>query len=285
MIFPSPSVFSRGAQLVASALYLSARTRTVASRRKRALIASRLNTRLLPSLGVKIESRLRSPLALDWSRPLLVVSNHVSFLDVMIYSSIFEGRFVTSDEIRRAPIAGAVCEAAGCLFIERRARRSIIQSLDQLVLVLQQGDPVIVFPEATSTSGDQMRPLKGWAFQAAIQSQAQILPIYISYDQDVGLPVEEPLPNHIFKLLGKKSTRAILDIGSVLDASHYIDRDVLRREVQESLGRSERRRNELDSQLATQPGFDPGVNLDQVHGHEPLASTNRPETLHYIKAQ
>ena len=84
----------------------------------------------------------------------LIVSNHLSYLDVLAMISVLNTRFVTSMEVKHAAGLGWITDQAGCLYVERRSRKNLKTEINEISKALEGGFYVVVFPEATSTNGD-----------------------------------------------------------------------------------------------------------------------------------
>lgn len=112
-------------------------------------------------------------------RNFLVVSNHLSYVDVLVMSSLFPAVFVTSIEVLKTPVLGELCILGGSLFVERRSREKTHLEVNSLANALRAGLNVVVFPEATTSSGEFVRPFKASMFDAAVQAQVEVLPLCI----------------------------------------------------------------------------------------------------------
>lgn len=130
--------------------------------------------------GINIEHlELRHDLKAKSGR--LLVSNHMSYLDVIILASIYPSCFVTSVEIKKTFFLGQLCRLGGCLFVERRNRRFLSQEILELTNALRAGVTVCIFPEATSTNGDHVLRFKKPLFQSAIDAHVEVQPVTINY--------------------------------------------------------------------------------------------------------
>lgn len=154
----------------------------------------------------------------------LIVSNHLSYLDMMVIASVFPAAFVTSIDMGEVFFLGTMAELGGSVFIERRHRERIGFDIKQLSGHLQSGFHVVLFPEGTSTCGDEVLPFKRSLLLAAQESGKQILPITLRYTSIDGEPFsiqnrdsvcwygEMGFLPHFLRLLGLRSVNACLDI-------------------------------------------------------------------------
>jgi len=117
----------------------------------------------------------------DTHSGLLIIPNHISYLDVIVVNALFPAVFVTSREIEETPVLGQVTSGAGCAFVERRHKQSLHRDIDQLSSLLNQGINVALFPEGTTSAGEQLLPFKKSLFEAAVRSRCQVVPVCIRY--------------------------------------------------------------------------------------------------------
>lgn len=111
----------------------------------------------------------------------LVVSNHLGFIDILAIASIRPNLFVTSKEMRETPVLGLITEMGGCIYVERRSRSNILKELGEMVDALKDGFRVMLYPEATSTNGEQVLPFKRTLLTAAAHAGVPILPISFNF--------------------------------------------------------------------------------------------------------
>lgn len=121
--------------------------------------------------------------------PKLIVSNHLSYLDVLAFSLKFRSSFVTSLEVKNSVLLGEIVTAAGCLFVDRKDRRNLGLEVAELSDALRDGLNVAIFPEATSTNGDSVIRFRRPLFNAALQANVPIVPVSVNYVLVDGQPV------------------------------------------------------------------------------------------------
>jgi 1-acyl-sn-glycerol-3-phosphate acyltransferase len=139
---------------------------------------------LLHIFNVRIEIAHDDPL--HTLRHGLIVTNHISWLDVFVLNAVVPMRFVAKSEVRRWPVIGWLCARAQTLFIERGKARSAARINLQLVDLLQRGESLAIFPEGTTTDGLSVRHFHSSLLQPAIDAGAQVHPIAIRYQDSVG---------------------------------------------------------------------------------------------------
>ncbi len=169
----------------------------------------------------------------------LIVSNHLSYMDVFIISSRFPTCFVTSMEMKRTFFLGHLCMLGGCLFVDRKNRRNIHKEVKELTHALKHKLNVAVFPEATSTDGAQVYPFKPPMLQAAIDSHAEILPLCLNYRKLDGEEVskknhelvfwfgDKPFFEHALALFSKKRVEVELSVLDIVEAKKFATKSEL----------------------------------------------------------
>lgn len=145
----------------------------------------------------------------------LVVSNHLSHIDILIYGSIMPAFFVSKAEVRRWPYFGRAARTGGAMFVDRSRRSSARMVAQQIAERLILPVPVILFPEGTSTDGSQVLPFHSGLFEPAVMARSPVTAAAIRYVVEGGMPERELcwygdmlfLP-HLIKLLGARGFSA-----------------------------------------------------------------------------
>ncbi|MEU9205569.1 lysophospholipid acyltransferase family protein [Streptomyces sp. NPDC048332] len=113
---------------------------------------------------------------------VLVVANHVSWLDIPLIAAVCPGRMLAKSDIRNWPLLGPLASLGGTLFVERERLRALPATVHALATALRGGARVVVFPQGSTWcgrgSGGRFRPA---AFQAAIDAEAAVQPVRIRY--------------------------------------------------------------------------------------------------------
>ncbi len=135
------------------------------------------SARALELLGVKLDVCGTVPSL----GPVLVVSNHVSWLDILVINAARPCRFVSKADVKSWPLLGRLVEEAGTLFIEREKRRDAVRVVHHLAESLRAGDVLAVFPEGTTGDGRSVLPFHANLLQAALSAHAPVLPVALRY--------------------------------------------------------------------------------------------------------
>jgi 1-acyl-sn-glycerol-3-phosphate acyltransferase len=113
--------------------------------------------------------------------PVLLASNHISWLDILVLHAARHCRFVSKAEVRHWPMIGTMATAAGTLYIERASRRDAMRLVHNMADRLRAGDILAVFPEGTIGDGRQMLPFHANLLQAAISADAPVQPVALRF--------------------------------------------------------------------------------------------------------
>jgi 1-acyl-sn-glycerol-3-phosphate acyltransferase len=148
-------------------------------------------------------------------RPMLWISNHVSWTDIALLGQIAPLSFLSKAEVRHWPVAGWLAQHAGTLFIRRGANDS--QRLRrEMALRLEDDCPLLIFPEGTTTDGRQLRTFHGRMLACAADVGVAIQPVAIRYGRGTGLdPIapfigDDDLLSHLLRLL--RADAGVVDI-------------------------------------------------------------------------
>lgn len=206
-------------------------------------------TARLSGLRMKIEGRLAK------DRPLLLVTNHISYLDILLLGSIGRVSFTPKLEIAGWPIIGWLCKLADCAFIDRNPRRAK-ENLVGITKRLEENRVLILFPEGTTSDGKQVLPFRSSYFQLASKRFADkplsIQPAAIRYTHIQNLPIDSTLRHqiawigemellpHYLNLLRAGSVTVHLVFKSPVALENFNDRKALADHCQEMVAEAHR---------------------------------------------
>ncbi|HXW69624.1 MAG TPA: lysophospholipid acyltransferase family protein [Dissulfurispiraceae bacterium] len=118
-----------------------------------------------------------------------IVSNHCSYLDVLIIGAIMPSVFVSKNEVASWIFLGRIVKLAGTVFIDRESKTAAVRALKAIKDRLESGISVVVFPEGTTDDGLTIRDFKSTFFKAPIDSKVPVLPLSIMYSHIDWRPV------------------------------------------------------------------------------------------------
>jgi 1-acyl-sn-glycerol-3-phosphate acyltransferase len=144
--------------------------------------------------------------------PFLLVTNHLSYVDVLVLGSRLPVRFVAKAEVRRWPLLGPLCRGLGTIFIDRSDRRDIPRVLAEIERSLDRGEGVILFPEGTSSSGESVLPFRSPLLALPARLGLPVHAAALRYDPSaVCWWGERSLAPHLLDLFRLKRIEATVD--------------------------------------------------------------------------
>ncbi|GGL02371.1 hypothetical protein GCM10010094_74030 [Streptomyces flaveus] len=123
---------------------------------------------------------------------LLLVANHISWLDIPLLAAVRPGRMLAKAEIRQWPVAGALTARGGALFIERDRLRALPTTVARIADTLRDGAAVVVFPEGSTWCGRAQGQFRRAVFQAALDAAVPVQPVRLHYRLDGGAATTAP---------------------------------------------------------------------------------------------
>jgi len=147
----------------------------------------------------------------------LIVSNHISWLDIIVIQSIKPSIFVAKSDVASWPLFGWVAQMTGTIFIKRDKVSDIKKALKKMKRRLIKRS-VCIFPEGTSTNGRYVLPFKSNLFQSSIDTNKAILPICLRYFEDnsysdkVAFVDDMSLFDSIMKIKNENKIKTVLDV-------------------------------------------------------------------------
>lgn len=154
------------------------------SEKNRLRIERRWHRRLMGILNVRIRHKGVHPENI--AQNVLLVSNHISWLDIYVLNSLRPLKFVSKMEVLSWPVIGWLARQTGTLFIDRSRRHDTARVNDEVSVVLSRGGCVAIFPEGTTSNGGELKPFHSSLLQPAVLSQSLVQPAAIRYVHDDG---------------------------------------------------------------------------------------------------
>lgn len=126
--------------------------------------------------------------------PALIVSNHCSYLDILILQSLAEFSFTPKSEIEHWPIIGKMAKSFGAVFVDRSPGRTKDVGIT-LLNHLHQGRRICLFPEATTNDGRTMKPFRSSLFSLAEtwdgEQPLAVQPVSLRYETFESQPIQD----------------------------------------------------------------------------------------------
>ncbi len=187
--------------------------------------------------------------------PFFLVSNHLSYLDIIVLFSLVKTTFISKAEVRHWPVLGFMAHTLGILFISRRNKMDVARVNTEVAGQIDRFKGVVLFPEGKTTSGDSVLPFKPSLLEHPATSDLPVHHCVLSYQTSAGEPPardrvywwnDEPFGEHIFNFAKLKGTEVTVRFGQ--DPVHSSDRKELAEELHRQVEQAYR------SHLAEQSG-------------------------------
>lgn len=134
---------------------------------------------------MRVEARIHGTIGDDGGN-VLIVANHISWLDIFVINAHRPARFVAKSELADWPLVGRLISGAGTIFIER-ARKTDTHRVNRVAAdALASGEVIVVFPEGTTTDGRQVLKFHGSLLQPICDADGHVLPVAIRYRDGEG---------------------------------------------------------------------------------------------------
>ncbi|MFC9682063.1 lysophospholipid acyltransferase family protein [Streptomyces sp. NPDC056948] len=170
---------------------------------------------------------------------LLLVANHISWLDIPLLAAVRPARMLAKAEVRRWPVAGPLVARGGVLFIDRDRLRALPGTVARIAEVLRDGRAVGVFPEGSTWCGRSQGVFRRAVFQAALDAGAAVQPVRLQY-RVAGGPTstapafvgDDTLPASVWRVVSARGLVAEVDVQAVIPPGAHPDRRSLARAAQ-----------------------------------------------------
>ncbi|MGW0846698.1 lysophospholipid acyltransferase family protein [Streptomyces sp. NPDC002787] len=165
---------------------------------------------------------------------LLLVANHVSWLDIPLLGAVRPARMLAKSDIRTWPVAGALVARSGVLFIERDRIRALPQTVARIAEALRGGAAVVAFPEGSTWCGRAQGRFRRAVFQAALDAGVPVQPVRVRYRFTEGGASTAPayvgddsLLTSVWRVVSAHGVVAEVDVRPVIDPADHHDRRAL----------------------------------------------------------
>ena len=197
-------------------------------------------------LGLKV----RVHGAPERARPLLIAANHASWKDILVLGSVADVVYIAKSEVRGWPVFGLLARLQATIFVEREQRRTTGDQVDEIARRLADGEIVVLFPEGTTSDGNQLLEIKTSLFGAAAsavphtrEGVVHIQPVSIAYTGLHGMamgryhrpiaawPGDIALLPHLLGVAREGAVDVDVDFGERVDYTRASNRKQVGREV------------------------------------------------------
>jgi lyso-ornithine lipid O-acyltransferase len=183
------------------------------------------------------------------SRPLLLVSNHTSWLDIIVITACLPAVFVAKQEVASWPFFGWLAQLQRSIFVNREKRHEVHKAIGRIADVLLAGEVIAFFPEGTSTDGSDVLPFRSALIGAVHETLRRatnlpslaIQPVAIAYlGPNRKLVVwsredETPFFKHLLQVAGLRRIDILVTWGELTTACLSSDRKQLTKQLEQSV--------------------------------------------------
>jgi 1-acyl-sn-glycerol-3-phosphate acyltransferase len=170
---------------------------------------------------------------------VLIVANHISWLDIVVLNAVQPSRFVAKADLARWPLVGRLIAGCGTLFIKRGRGRDAHRINHHARTALAAGDVIAIFPEGKTSDGSELLPFHGSLLQPVIDARGHVQPIAIRYRDSDGAHNDSAayvgdmrFVTSLWRVLGEREMVVLLDLAPPLVA-HGRHRRHLAREAED----------------------------------------------------
>ena len=169
-------------------------------------------------------------------KPTLFVSNHSSYVDILVLGTFLPARFVAKQEVAKWPIMGYLATMQDTIYIDR-SRTAIADGTDKLLAAIDQGESLILFPEGTTSDGCRILPFGSSFFDVAMKKNMTVQPITVTYAGWDGLPMplfmrkfcgwfspDISMISHLWSLVQLGTVQVIVEMHPPLKAQDFTSR-------------------------------------------------------------
>ncbi|MDY6851230.1 MAG: lysophospholipid acyltransferase family protein [Thermodesulfobacteriota bacterium] len=197
------------------------------------------------SRGLGMKVRVRGARPRPFPDKMLLVSNHLSCLDIVVLASVWPVAFVSRHDVVGWPVVGLLARLVGTVFVNRDLRFRSRDTVRELTTALNRGAHLLLFPEGVSTDGQALLPFKTTLFEAPARAGAIIQPMTLRYVSVGDRPLDSETRDiicwyggtsfikHVRRLLGLRGIRAEVAFGRMIQPGS--PRKVLARQTRQSM--------------------------------------------------
>ncbi|MPY62838.1 lysophospholipid acyltransferase family protein [Streptomyces spongiae] len=174
---------------------------------------------------------------------VLLVANHISWLDIPLLAAVRPARMLAKTEIRQWPVVGPLTARAGVLYIERDRLRALPDTVARIAGALRSGAAVTAFPEGSTWCGRARGSFRRAVFQAALDAGVPVQPVRIHYRLGDGTASTAPAfvgEDNLFASLWRVATArglvAEIEVRDAVPPGTCVDRRSLARAAELSAG-------------------------------------------------
>jgi len=181
--------------------------------------------------------------------PRLIVSNHVSWLDIPVLGSLEPMTFLAKKEIGGPFLGRQAANLQGVVYVDRQRRRAIPKVNADMAAAMRAGEPVVLFAESTTSDGVRLLTFRSSHFEAARAAGGVVQPVFLHFKRLGGLAIgRRDMPQiawygdmaflpHLFALLASGGVECDVHYGAPIRVADHGDRKALARATETAMRR------------------------------------------------
>ncbi len=152
----------------------------------------------------------------------ILMPNHRSYLDIFVVASLIPATMVSKAELKNWPMGKLGAKITNLILVDRSEIKSLIKTMNRIKETVNNGIPVILFPEGGTYKGPLTKKFKNGSFQIASQALIPVIPAAINYkDEDDAWVGKETFLPHFFRQMGKPVTKVDIRFGTPVSGNDH----------------------------------------------------------------
>lgn len=183
------------------------------------------------------------------NKPTLMVANHISWMDIVVFTAITPLSFVAKQEVGTWPGVKILANLQQTIFVDREKRTGSLKSAQEIAERLGNGEVIVLFPEGTSSDGNRVLQFKSSLFAAAsgADNETMVQTAAIAYTYLGGVPLgrrtrplvawygDMEMGSHVWNLLKAGPLDVHVRLGEPVPLEEMGDRKALARQTEETI--------------------------------------------------
>jgi 1-acyl-sn-glycerol-3-phosphate acyltransferase len=152
----------------------------------------------------------------------ILMPNHRSYIDIFIVAALTPAAMVAKAELKNWPLGKLGIKVTNSILVDRSEIKSLIKTMNQIKESVNNGIPVVLFPEGGTYKGPLTKPFKNGSFQIAADAKIPVIPMAIHYREieDAWIGNDNFL-SHFFRQMGKPITKVFVKYGTPITGNDY----------------------------------------------------------------
>jgi 1-acyl-sn-glycerol-3-phosphate acyltransferase len=167
--------------------------------------------------GIKIERN-----ELPTIENFILMPNHRSYIDIFVVAALTPAAMVAKAELKKWPLGKLGIKITNSILVDRSEMKSLLKTMTKIKESVQNGIPIMLFPEGATHKGPLTKPFKNGSFQIAADAKIPVIPMAIHYkDIEDAWVGNDNFLSHFFRQMGKPFTKIYVMYGTAVFGSDY----------------------------------------------------------------